>query len=124
MKMLTSHLDNDGNIVERARNCDFLSSSNPKEVADFFKKNCTTGGFTVQYARNPQTNEIMEIFKKGRLIQRDIKPVLAAGFTEFAFSWAWAPKFFEVDGQKVQVTKKLDLVSFSDILPYKALFGY
>jgi len=88
---------------------DTLVSSDPREIVKFFKGNCQTAGFTVQYAGNAETGEVVELFKKGRLAQKDVKPLIAEGFTVWTFSWCWAPDTFEWYGEnRVTVSRKID----------------
>ena len=89
---------------------DSFVSTDPAAVRDFLKGNCLTGGFSVQFAVNNATREVVELFKKGRVSMRDVKPLIAKGFDEWTFSWAWAPSFFRFsDGSIVAVSEKIDL---------------
>ena len=107
-----------------ASKCQSVESNDPKVVANFLKGNCLTAGFSIQFAVNPATRTIVEIIKNGKLVQRDLKPLIEAGFTVFMYSWAWAPKHFQFeDGQMVEVSKTVDLVKLADVLPWKGLLG-
>jgi len=88
---------------------DTLFSMNAKDVVAHFKGNCLTGGFSVQYAGNPETGEVVELFRKGRICQRDVKGLIADGFKVWTYSWCWAPDTFEwADGRRVTVERKID----------------
>jgi hypothetical protein len=100
-----------------------LVSTNAKEVVAFLKKSGLTGGFSVNFAVNPETREVVEVFKKGHPAQRDIKPLIEQGFTEFLFSWAFSGKTFEVDGVEVLLSRTIDLVAQKDVEPYRGLVG-
>jgi hypothetical protein len=88
---------------------DEIFSEAPRAIAEFFKGNRLCAGFSTQYAVNPRTREVVEIFKKGKLAQRDIKPLLAEGFTVWSFSWAWAPDTFRIEGETVKVSRTIDV---------------
>lgn len=88
---------------------DELSSTDPREVVAFLKGNRTLMGFSTQYAINPETLEIVEVFKKGKLAQRDVKPLIEQGFSAWEFSWAWAPDTFRIGGEIVKVSRTIDI---------------
>ena len=90
-----------------------------KELADFFKRNCTTGGYSINYLTNGQ--EVIELVKKGKIIQRDIKELFEQGYTTGFFSWAWAPKNFEINGTRVSISKVINNIPIQDALRYKGL---
>lgn len=102
-------VEHDGKHFSPGGSGDSFVSSDPKEVAAFFKRQCLTGGFSVQYAVNRETREVVHILKKGKLAQRDVKPLIAEGFDEWTFSWCWAPDHFRFpDGEIVKVARKID----------------
>ena len=90
-----------------------------KELSDFFKGNCTTAGYSINYLTNG--TEIIEVVKKGRLVQRDLKELFLQGFTNGFFSWAWAPKRFLINGQMLEVSKTINGVTIKDAISYKGL---
>ena len=94
-----------------------------KEAVAHAAKSGTTAGFSINYAVNPATLEVVEVFKSGKPCQRDVKPLIAAGFTVWAYSWAFAPKTLWIDGQECPV-QKLDLTTHNDIAPWARAFGY
>lgn len=95
-----------------------------KVATKHLQKNGTTAGFTVQFAVNPTTGEVIEVFKAGKVCQRDVKPLIAAGFREFFYSWAFAGKTFRLDdGREVKLSRTLDLTKIKDILPWARAFG-
>ena len=87
------------------RKTQILESSDPREVVAFVKKAGKTAGFQIVYGVSPAKGEVVELFTEGYLNQGDLKPWLAAGFTEWHFSWAWASEKWEVYGQAVQARK-------------------
>lgn len=102
-----------------------LVSTDPKEIVAFLKKGGTTGGFSISFAVNPATGEVFELFKKGHLIQKEVKVLLERGFREFLFSWAFAGKTFQLEnGQTVKCAGTIDLAKWKDIQPYAKAFGY
>jgi hypothetical protein len=99
-----------GKTFSPGKSSDSLISSDARDVRDFFAGNCLTGGFSLQFAINRESREVVELFKKGRIAQRDVKELIARGFTEWSFSWAWAPgHFLFPDGTIVTVAEKIDL---------------
>lgn len=91
-----------------------LVSRDPKEIAKFFQGNCKTAGFTTQFAIDQSTKRVANIFKKGKLCQKDIKPLLDQGYTEWSYSWAWSPKTFKLPtGEIISKTGYISLVPFS-----------
>lgn len=95
-----------------------------KVATKHLQGNCTTAGFTDQFAVNPTTGEVISIFKAGRVCQRDIKPLIEAGFREFFYSWAFSGKTFRLsDGREVKLSRTLDLTKVEDILPWARAFG-
>lgn len=123
-KMLIETRNDQDQVYLREQKTDALVSTDPKEIVRFLKGNTTTAGFSIQFAVNPTTKQVVEIFKKGKLIQRDVKPLIDAGFNEFHFSWAFAGKNWKLDDGTVVQAKTLDLVKMKDVLPYAALLGY
>jgi len=112
---------------ELAVHTDYINSNDPVKVTEFLKKNCVTAGFSVQYAYNPETKHIIEIFKKGRVGSRVVKKLIEYGYTEYLYSWAFATKTFKLsDGTTVVIDKKnlLDLTTMEDIRPWARAFGY
>lgn len=89
---------------------DTLVSSDPKLIAAFLKDQCLTMGFTVQFAINPETREVIKLLKQGKIAQRDVRELVEAGFTEWTFSWCWAPEHFRFpDGSIERVSGEIDL---------------
>lgn len=104
--------------------CQTFESTDLKAIVAFLKGNCTTGGFSIQFAVRASDRTVVEVMKKGKLCQGDIKALVADGYTEWLFSWCWSPKHFMVQGQVVPLTRVVDLVKTRDILPYARAFGY
>jgi len=118
-----------------------LISADPKAIAAFLKRNRTTGGFTIQYAFHRTKHVVVEIFKKGKVVQRDIAALIAEGFDEWQWNWAWAGESFQfADGtlvtkgktreekaQKAALTadtwKEVDLTTLRDVAPFVGLLG-
>lgn len=95
------------------------------EVVAHCKRNSATMGFTVQFAVNPERGEVIEVIRKGKLVQRDVKALVEAGFSEWLYSWAFAGKTFRLpDGREVPITHKLDLIKTAEVLPWARAFGY
>jgi hypothetical protein len=112
-------------IVDKEVKTKVLTSTDIKEIVEFLRGNCTTAGFSVQYAVNPQTKKVIEIFKKGKPAQKDIKPLVEMGFVEFHYSWTWASKRFKIaDSGEIVEAELLDLVKMKDVMPFKGLFGF
>lgn len=108
----------------RESRTDSFRSSDPKAVVEFLRGNCLTMGQSLQYARNPDTDDIIEVVKTGRPVQRDIKPLLEHGYTEWLFSWAFASRLFRLeDGREVQVSRTLDLISTASALEWGRAMG-
>lgn len=100
-----------------------LESSDPKAVVEFLKKGGLTAGFSISFAVNKATGQVVRIMKGGHLCQRDIKPLLEKGFTEFLFSWAFSGKNFRLETGAVVQAKTLDLVTREDLHPWRSAFG-
>lgn len=99
-----------------------LDTQDPKAAVAFLKKAGLTVGCCVAFAANPETKEVVEVIKKGYFNQKDVKPLLAAGFTELMYSWAFAGKNFRFDsGETVKVSRTVDLLKEADVLPWKGL---
>jgi polyhydroxyalkanoate synthesis regulator phasin len=122
--MLIKVANQQNEIVDKEVKTKVLTSTNTKEVVEFLKSNCTTAGFSVQYAVNPQTKKAIEIFKKGKLTQKEVKPLIEEGFIEFHYSWAWASKRFKMESGEIVEAALLDLVKIKDVMPFKGLFGF
>jgi len=102
-----------------------LESTNPKEIVAHVRKGGTTGGFSITFAVNPATKEVAEIIKKGHLTQKDVKPLIEAGFTEYLWSWAFSGKNFKMtDGTIAPITKKIDLITRKEVMRWAPAFGY
>lgn len=88
-----------------------LVSESAKDIVAHTRKGGLTAGFSISFAVHPTTFLVVEVMKSGHLNQKDIKPLLAAGFTEWHYSWAFSgSKFRTEDGTIVDVIKieKLD----------------
>ena len=108
-----------GLVATRTHN---LVSSDAKEICDFLKNSGLTAGFSIQYAVH-RDGRVVEVIKKGKLCQRDLKPLIEAGFGEWIFSWAFAGKKFRLDDGRVVEREELDLVKVKDVLPWARAFG-
>jgi hypothetical protein len=87
-------------------------------------KNCKTMGFSIQFAANHQTGEVIEIVKSGYLCQRDIRPLVEAGFTEWFYSWAFSGKEFVLpDGRQVALRGVVDLMKTADVIAWWRALG-
>lgn len=95
--------------------------STAKEIVEHCKRNCCTFGFSVQYAVNPDTNQAIEVVKKGRLIQRDVKALIASGFTVWGYSWAFATKTIRFNNN-ILTAQTIDLMG--DVSEALRAFGY
>ena len=95
----------------------------PKQAVEHCRHNHTTMGFTIQYALNPSTRQCVEIVKEGKLCQRDIKQLMADGFTVFAYSGCFAAKQFQFDGHPCALVKTIDLTGNLGDHWCKALHG-
>lgn len=92
-----------------------LTSSDPTEVTAFLAKNCTTYGMSVQYVIT-RDGQVISIIKRGKLGKKLVKQLIEKlEVTEWVYSWAWAGKTFEINGNRVEV-KTLDLMSNTDVL--------
>lgn len=111
-------------IIQTEVKTQFIKSNNLKEVTDHLKGNSTTAGFTINYCVSPEKNLVVELFKKGRVCQKDLKELVELGFSEFHYSWAFASKNWKNDQGQTMEFKTLDLTQMKDIVPYKTLFGY
>lgn len=101
-----------------------IESSDPKAVVDHLKKGGLTGGISISFAVNKATGEVVEILKKGYICQRDIKPLVAGGFSEWFYSWAFAGKTFQLDdGSQVTLSRTIDLVPQRHVERYRGLIG-
>lgn len=118
--MLTETSDR-GFVPTRTR---FLVSAVAADVVAHAKKGGTTAGFSFTYAVNPSTKSVVCIVKKGHVCQKDIKPFLENGYTEWHYSWAFAGKTWRfTDGTTVKVVDH-DLVKMKDVLPWARALGY
>lgn len=129
-----------GEKFETAGCAENLVSTNPKEIVKFLKRNRTVMGFTLQYGFHRTKRVVVEIHKKGRLVQRDIKSLLAQGFDEWQFNWAWAGHSFRfADGTIVKkpqsrrekaenaaletnAWKETDLITTNDVIKTMGIF--
>lgn len=102
-----------------------LTSADVRAVTAHLQRNGLTMGFSVQFAVHPGKGEVVEVMKKGKLVQRDVRPLVEAGFTEWLYSWAFSGKRFRLsDGREVGIARKLDLIKTVDLLPWARAFGY
>lgn len=96
-----------------------LVSESAKDVIAHARKGGLTAGFSISFEVHPTKNLVVQIMKSGHLTQKDIKPLLAEGFTEWHYSWAFSgSKFRTEDGTIVDVIKveKLDPLHLSQWL--------
>lgn len=76
-------------------------------VVDFARKQFRTMGFCFLYA--VKGSSVVQLMKQGHFAQRDIKPYIADGYTEFFYSSAFACKTFMLaDGSIVDLEKSID----------------
>jgi len=102
--------ERDGRWWHPAKCQDSLSSVDHKEIVAFLRGMCLTMGMTVVYAINPETREVAHVWRKGRICGRDVKRLLALGYSEWSYSWAWGPDYFQFpDGEIVKLTDDIDL---------------
>lgn len=123
-RMVRTLSDGNGGILTKLGDTFACISSDPAEVVAFLARGGTTGGFSISYAVNPATGEVVELFKKGKPVQRDVKPLLAAGYTEWHFDWAFAGKNWKVNGADATSFRVLDFTKWKDIAPWARAFGY
>lgn len=79
-------------------------------------------GFSTGYAVNPTTKSVVRITRKGHLVQRDIRTLVEAGYTEWHYSWAFSSLKWRFGEEDVQASD-LDLIRTKDILPWARAFG-
>lgn len=90
---------------------DLLSGARGLEtVRQFLNGQASTMGVKLVYAIDVQNRRVVKVFRKGKFAQRDARTLLRAGFDSFAFSWAWAPSTWEIDGETVEVETAVELV--------------
>jgi hypothetical protein len=81
-------------------------STDPKEVVLHLKKGGLTLGYSCCFAVNHTTGQVVEMFKKGPIYQKDVKPLIEKGFTEWLFSYAFYCSIFELpSGRRVHSLK-------------------
>jgi hypothetical protein len=101
-----------------------LTSSDPAAVAAHMQRNSLTMGFSVQFAVNRSTGEVVQIIKKGKLCRRDVAPLIAQGFDEWLYSWAFSGKRFRLDdGREVKLARVIDLMTRADVAPWARAMG-
>jgi hypothetical protein len=93
----------------RDANMDVLEHARGLETVRQFL-NGQTGGTKLVYAIDTQNKRVAKVFRKGKFAQRDAQALLRAGFDAFAFSWAWAPSTWEINGETVEVSESIDVV--------------
>lgn len=86
-----------------------LSGTRGLEMVQKFL-NGQTGGMKLVYAIDVQNRRVAKVFRKGKFAQQDAQALLRAGFDSFAFSWAWSPSTWEIDGETVDVSETFELV--------------
>lgn len=96
-----------------------LNANSIKELAEFLKQNSTTAGYSIQYLTDG--NKVIQLVKKGKVCQKDLKTLWEKGFKTACFSWAWAPKKFLLNDQKVELSVVLNGVTLEDALKWKGL---
>jgi len=84
-------------------------SIDPKEIRDFAATDFATMGMRFMYAVNHETREVVRLAKTGnKFAQRDVKPLIAKGFTEWSLPYM-APKNWRfTDGEIVQISGDID----------------
>lgn len=108
----------------RAARTHVLVSTDVAAIQAHAKKGGTTMGFSVTYAVNPTSKEVVKLMKHGDLCQRDIKPYAEQGFSEWHFSWAFSADTWEFeDGTRVNA-RSHDLIPRKAVAPWARALGY
>lgn len=99
-----------------------FGSSGGRDAAAFLKGNVLTMGFSLSYGVHADTGDVVELFAKGRPGVRVLAKLVALGFTEWHYSWAFASKTWTVDGRPASF-RKLDVTTLADVAPWAGLVG-
>ncbi len=87
--------------------CHNIHSTDAGAVVEFSKKQFRTGGFCWLYA--VKGNEVVSMMKQGHFAQRDIKGMVAEGFTEFFYSNSFTCKIYMLpSGKIVKLSRSID----------------
>jgi hypothetical protein len=100
-----------------------IQSVSLKDIVAHVRKGGLTAGFSITHAVNPDTQSVVCVMKKGHLAQRDLKTLVANGYREWHYSWAWSGKRWRfVDGTEVDAAD-IDLIKNSELRPWARAFG-
>lgn len=104
-KMHTLHLPGNQAVLE-ARHAADAGASAAKTVI-FAKSQFSTMGFCFLYAVKGKS--VVGLMKRGRFAQRDVKMLIAEGYTEFFYSNTFTCKLFMLpSGEIVELEKSVD----------------
>jgi hypothetical protein len=86
-----------------------LVSTDPKAIKEFAALDFATMGMRFMYAVNHETRQVVRLVKTGnKFAQRDVKPLIAKGFTEWSLPYM-APKHWRfTDGEIVKLSGEVD----------------
>jgi hypothetical protein len=122
-RMLYSHNDGTASLC-RTYN---IFSTEVKEVVSFIKKwGMLCHGFQIVYG--VRNGEVVELTKQGYMAQKDIRPLIEMGFTEFFMSNTFATKkFLLATGEIVSLGQSLEANPkkiTATAIRMRGLFGY
>jgi hypothetical protein len=84
-----------------------LHSTDAAAIVDFARKQFRTMGFCFLYA--VKGDKVVSLMKQGHFAQRDLKPFITEGYTEFFYSSAFTCKIFMLpDGRIVEQAEAID----------------
>jgi hypothetical protein len=106
-KIVVCHGEPDRGLMECGGNS--LVSTNAKAIKEFAARDFATMGMRFMYAVNHESRKVVQLVKTGnKFAQRDVKPLLAEGFTEWALPYM-APKHWRFpDGEIVKLAGTVD----------------
>lgn len=84
-----------------------IHSTDPAQIVAHARGQFRTMGFCFLYAVGG--GQVVSLMKRGHFAQRDVRPLIEAGFTEFFYSDAFACKVFMLpNGQIVELAREID----------------
>ena len=104
--MLYSHDSHEAGTASFCK-CHNIHSTNPAAIVEHARKQFSTMGFRWLYA--VKGSSVIALMKRGSFAQRDVKQLVADGYTEFFYNLSFACKTFMLpSGEIVELSQSVD----------------
>ena len=109
MLELLINVNDNGKSVLKPHQLTTIESEDPKVIAEHLRLNHKVMGMTIQYAVNPKTGTVIELFKAGKVTGREVKELLKVGYTIWGYSLCFASKKLRYHGQDLKFVATLNI---------------